>query len=79
MKTCTLTLALTLVSTLATTAAAQDATPAGCDPTNIEWVLPGDFGTARERAVAEQRMLLIKGISFGVDDVGATCATKGRW
>ena len=48
MKTCTLTLALTLVSTLATTAAAQDATPAGCDPTNIEWVLPGDFGTARE-------------------------------
>ena len=52
---------------------------AACNPTNNEWVLPGDFATARERAEQEQRLLLIKGISFGVDDAGAKCATKGKW
>lgn len=49
------------------------------DTTNIEWVLPGDFGDALARAKAEKRLLLIKGISFGVDVEGAGCATKGRW
>ncbi|MEO6593880.1 MAG: hypothetical protein ABIP94_03910 [Planctomycetota bacterium] len=59
--------------------AAQGAAPSSCNTTNIHWVLPGDFSTALQRAVAEQRLLLIKGISFGVDEAGATCATKGKW
>ncbi|MCR9247675.1 MAG: hypothetical protein NXI31_21830 [bacterium] len=50
-----------------------------CDSSRIEWVLPGHFEVARKRAVAEQRMILIKGISFGVDEKGASCATAGTW
>ncbi|HZN38421.1 MAG TPA: hypothetical protein VFD82_06435 [Planctomycetota bacterium] len=50
-----------------------------CDRTAIQWVLPGDFAQALARAQKEQRILLIKGISFGVDDAGAKCATKGVW
>jgi hypothetical protein len=50
-----------------------------CDRTAIEWVLPGDFAQALARAQQEQRILVIKGISFGVDDAGAKCATKGVW
>lgn len=49
------------------------------DTAAIEWILPGDFDQARARAVRDQRIIVIKGISFGVDNVGATCATKGRW
>lgn len=61
------------------TAQGTEALSPSCNTTNIRWVLPGDFSTAVARAVAEQRMLLIKGISFGVDEAGATCATKGKW
>ncbi|MBL8754951.1 MAG: hypothetical protein JNK15_16725 [Planctomycetes bacterium] len=50
-----------------------------CDPNAIAWVLPGDFPKALERAQKEQRILVVKGISFGVDTAGATCATKGVW
>jgi hypothetical protein len=50
-----------------------------CDRTAIQWVLPGDFPRALARAKQEQRILVIKGISFGVDDAGAKCATKGVW
>ena len=50
-----------------------------CDRTAIQWVLPGDFEQARARAQKEQRILVIKGISFGVDTAGAKCATKGVW
>ena len=50
-----------------------------CDRTAIQWVLPGDFEQALARAQKEQRILVIKGISFGVDDEGAKCATKGVW
>jgi hypothetical protein len=59
-------------------APAQDGV-ATCDRSAIEWVLPGDFPRALERAKAEQRILVVKGISFGVDVAGAKCATKGVW
>ena len=60
---------------------AQDAAPepAACDPSAIQWFLPGDFAKARATAERTGRLLAIKGISFGVDEVGARCATKGRW
>jgi hypothetical protein len=57
---------------------AQDA-PLGCDRTAIHWVLPGEFPAAMARAKAEQRILVIKGISFGIDEAGAKCATAGVW
>lgn len=59
--------------------ATAGATAQNCDPTAIRWHLPGTFEEAWKRAKAENRMLLIKGISFGIDDAGASCATKGRW
>lgn len=45
----------------------------------IVWTHPGDFEKARERARTENRILIIKGIAFGVDEEGARCATKGDW
>ena len=51
----------------------------GCDPSAIRWHYPHQFEEARARAAKEKRILLIKGVSFGIDDIGATCATKGRW
>lgn len=50
-----------------------------CDRSAIDWVLPGNFPTAVARAQQDQRILVIKGISFGVDSAGAACATKGVW
>ena len=47
--------------------------------TEIRWHLPGRFGEAKADAVKRQRILLIKGISFGVDEAGALRATRGRW
>lgn len=64
---------------LATALAAQEPTPAPCDRTAITWVLPGDFEAGLARARKEQRIIVIKGISFGVDTEGARCATKGVW
>jgi hypothetical protein len=60
-------------------APASDAAVPACDTASIGWVLPGRFPAALARARAERRILLIKGISFGVDEAGATCATKGVW
>ena len=51
----------------------------GCDESAIRWAFPDEFAAARERARAERRLLIIKGISFGVDDAGAKCATAGQW
>lgn len=60
--------------------AAAAADPAACtDRSAIRWHLPGDFESARKAADKEQRLLLIKGIAFGVDEVGAKDATKGCW
>ncbi len=50
-----------------------------CDTSSIRWELPDAFAKARERAVKENRILMIKGVSFGIDKVGAACATKGKW
>ena len=69
--------ALVLAGSAATLRAQDDTIT--CDRTSIQWVLPGDFAQALARAKQEQRILVIKGISFGVDDAGAKCATKGVW
>ena len=61
-------------------ARAQDgAAPRCSDASAIDWFLPDQFEQALARARTEQRLLVIKGISFGVDQVGAQCATKGQW
>lgn len=67
-----------------THAAAQSPTTAApaasaTNSTNIEWVLPGNFEVARSRAAKEERILIVKGVSFGIDSIGAGCAQKGRW
>lgn len=49
------------------------------DPSKIEWTTPGHFKKAFERCGQEGRLLVLKGISFGVDAEGAVCATKGDW
>jgi hypothetical protein len=45
----------------------------------IRWHFPHQFEEARARARDGRRILLVKGISFGIDTEGATCSTKGRW
>lgn len=56
------------------------ANPSACtDRTAIHWHLPGDFESARKEAEKDKRLLLIKGIAFGVDKAGAKDATKGCW
>ena len=52
---------------------------APCDKSAIRWEFPHAFEAARKRAADEHRILLVKGVSFGIDDVGARCATKGKW
>jgi hypothetical protein len=69
-------MALAFAGSHSTVCAQHDIT---CDRTAIAWMLPGDFEQALARAQKEQRILVIKGISFGVDDAGAKCATKGVW
>ena len=51
----------------------------GCDRTAIEWFRPLQFEKARQKAKSRKRLLIIKGISFGVDAAGAKCATEGTW
>jgi hypothetical protein len=70
---------LVTVSAAPLAQAHQETPPLGCDRTAIEWFLPGDFSSALEKAKESRRILVIKGISFGVDEAGATCATKGVW
>ena len=50
-----------------------------CDTAAIDWFLPGDFEAALSKAKAQGRMLLVKGVSFGIDAAGAKCATEGTW
>ena len=66
-----------LVAALALPATAQ--TEFGCDRSAIQWTLPGQFEEALARAKKENRLIIIKGIAFGVDEAGAKCATKGDW
>ena len=72
----------TRLLTLAALLAAGPAVAAdkACQDTSaIDWHLPGDFAAARAAADKANRILLIKGIAFGVDAEGAKCATKGCW
>jgi hypothetical protein len=67
-----------VLAALGTTAGAAD--PTACtDRTAIRWHVPGEFEDARKEAEKEKRLLLIKGIAFGVDELGAKDATKGCW
>ena len=43
------------------------------------YVLPGQFEGALAHAKKTNRPLLIKGVAFGMDRVGATEPTKGHW
>jgi hypothetical protein len=49
------------------------------DECSIRWHFPHQFEEALARSKAENRILIIKGVSFGIDEEGATCATKGKW
>jgi hypothetical protein len=55
------------------------AAAAFADEAAIRWHFPHQFEEARARAQAENRILVIKGVSFGIDEEGAVCATKGKW
>ncbi len=68
-----------ILQSLAIPGRGQDRPPFGCDTSAIKWVLPGDFGKAVQRAKKENRLIVIKGVSFGIDVAGAKCATKGKW
>jgi hypothetical protein len=51
----------------------------GGDPEVIDFIYPGNFAEVLKRAKARHRPIVIKGVAFGVDKTGATCATKGHW
>jgi len=73
-------LAAVAAGLLAGPAAAAGPAPKACqDPAAIHWHFPGDFESARAAAAKADRILLVKGIAFGVDEEGARCATKGCW
>ena len=50
-----------------------------CDTLAIRWKLPHEFNEARELARTQNRLLILKGIAFGIDAEGARCATAGSW
>jgi hypothetical protein len=77
MKTATRLLPLAALLAVGPASAAEPG--AGQDTTAIRWHLPGDFEAARAAADKANRILLVKGIAFGVDAEGARCATKGCW
>lgn len=60
-------------------AAANDSTTWGFNDEKIDWYYPNDFDSAKESAKDNVRILLVKGLGFGLDELGATCATKGCW
>ena len=69
-----------LILSVAATSAEDTAKSPACENTlAINWVLPGHFDDALKQANAQQRLIMIKGIAFGIDELGATCATKGCW
>lgn len=67
-------LALALAGSLTGPASAQAQAPP-----ELGWVLPGAFDSATERAATERRMLLVIGISYGIDEVGARDPNGGKW
>ncbi len=70
---------LTLVPLLLSCALACGPEPTCQDTSAIRWFTPGDFAKAQKQAAEERRILMIKGIAFGIDELGATSATKGCW
>ena len=50
-----------------------------CDSRSIQWIFPGNLSEARERCRRENRLLLIKGVSFGIDEEGLRSPTMGTW
>ena len=53
--------------------------PAARAQAAIRWFLPARFDEALAAARAQKRILVIKGVSFGIDEAGARCATAGLW
>ena len=49
------------------------------DRRHIDWFSPGEFAKARKKAAATGRLILVKGISFGIDARGAADARCGSW
>jgi hypothetical protein len=45
----------------------------------IRFFLPGEFKKAQAEARKSNRCMLIKGVAFGVDELGAKQPTKGHW
>lgn len=45
----------------------------------IDWYVPGSFDEAHAKAKEQNRMLLMRALGFGLDELGASCATKGCW
>jgi len=70
---------IALIVTLGFLAPAAAEDRLGVDDTVCDFVLPGSFEKAREKAKASGRCLLIKGVAFGMDKLGATDCTKGHW
>jgi hypothetical protein len=71
---------LLLLGGLAGAAWSDTGKHAACqDTNNITWFIPGKFAEARQAAQTQKRILMVKGIAFGIDAVGAKCATKGCW
>ena len=70
---------MTHLLTLALTALTPPADPTCADTASIRWHTPGKFEQARKAAAAQNRLLMVKGIAFGVDAAGAESATKGCW
>ena len=75
----TVLVSITMLQPAAVQCRGQEAPQFGCDSSAIKWVLPGDFDRAVKRAGSEKRLIVIKGVSFGIDEDGAKCATKGKW
>lgn len=64
---------------LARSAPAAEKALACQDPTAIQWFTPGSFEKAQKAAQTQKRLMMIKGIAFGVDAEGAKNAIKGCW
>ena len=71
-------LVLAATCVLPGTAFGKDAPECG-DTTVVDFFLPGSFKDAQKKAKKTNRCLLIKGVAFGMDQAGATCAIKGHW
>lgn len=79
MRILTIALILGLLGCAGSVARAGDVAAECTDHSAVTWVLPGQFEDAQKKSASEKRLLLIKGIAFGVDELGAKDARKGCW